>query len=144
MLAFNTGYTLQDVWGQPRVRLQGAHHALKGAVRIYSKAAAVRYDIPLDIGLTRHGITRGQAIYFFNPSGNRNAVFAGGFIYYPDNPKRVWSIDKIGKAVFILSAGIERALYERRYVMPGPGLTRDHAIVSPKSGSILEARMVTG
>ena len=59
-----------------------------------------RYDIPLDIGPTRHGITRGQTIYFFDPSGNRNEVFSGGFIYYPDNPKRVWSVDKIGKAVF--------------------------------------------
>jgi catechol 2,3-dioxygenase len=59
-----------------------------------------RYDIPLDIGPTRHGITRGQTIYFFDPSGNRNEVFAGGFIYYPDNPKRVWSMDQIGKAIF--------------------------------------------
>ena len=60
-----------------------------------------RYDIPLDIGPTRHGITRrGQTIDFFDPSGNRNEVFSGGFIYYPDNPPRVWSIDKIGKAVF--------------------------------------------
>jgi catechol 2,3-dioxygenase len=59
-----------------------------------------RYEIPLDIGPTRHGITRGQTIYFFDPSGNRNEVFSGGFIYYPDNPKRVWSVDKLGKAVF--------------------------------------------
>jgi catechol 2,3-dioxygenase len=59
-----------------------------------------RYDIPLDIGPTRHGITRGQTIYFFDPSGNRNEVFSGGFIYYPDNPQRVWSVDKIGKAIF--------------------------------------------
>ncbi len=51
-------------------------------------------------GPTRHGITRGQTIYFFDPSGYRNEVFSGGFIYYPDNPKRVWSVDKIGKAVF--------------------------------------------
>jgi catechol 2,3-dioxygenase len=68
-----------------------------------------RYDIPLDIGPTRHGITRGQTIYFFDPSGNRNEVFAGGFIYYPDNPKRVWSVDKIGKAVFYY----QRELNER-------------------------------
>ena len=68
-----------------------------------------RYDIPLDIGPTRHGITRGQTIYFFDPSGNRNEVFSGGFIYYPDNPKRVWSIDKIGKAVFYY----QRELNER-------------------------------
>ena len=68
-----------------------------------------RYDIPLDIGPTRHGITRGQTIYFFDPSGNRNEVFSGGFIYYPDNPRRVWSIDKIGKAVFYY----QRELNER-------------------------------
>jgi len=35
-----------------------------------------RHDIPLDIGPTRHGITRGQTIYFFDPSGNRNEVFS--------------------------------------------------------------------
>jgi len=68
-----------------------------------------RYDIPLDIGPTRHGITRGQTIYFFDPSGNRNEVFSGGFIYYPDNPSRVWSVDKIGKAVFYY----QRELNER-------------------------------
>ena len=28
-----------------------------------------RYDIPLDIGPTRHGITRGQTIYFFDRLG---------------------------------------------------------------------------
>ena len=33
-----------------------------------------RYDISVDIGPTRHGITRGQTIYFFDPSGNRNEV----------------------------------------------------------------------
>lgn len=68
-----------------------------------------RYEIPLDVGPTRHGITRGQTIYFFDPSGNRNEVFAGGFIYYPDNPRRVWSIDKIGKAIFYY----QRELNER-------------------------------
>jgi catechol 2,3-dioxygenase len=68
-----------------------------------------RYDIPLDIGPTRHGITRGQTIYFFDPSGNRNEVFSGGYIYYPDNPRRLWTVDKIGKAVFYY----ERELNER-------------------------------
>jgi len=29
-------------------------------------------------------------------------VFAGGFHLLPDNPKRVWSMDKIGKAIFYL------------------------------------------
>lgn len=58
------------------------------------------YYIPLDIGPTRHGITHGQTIYFFDPAGNRNEVFSGGFIYYPDTPKRVWSMDQIGNAIF--------------------------------------------
>jgi catechol 2,3-dioxygenase len=57
-------------------------------------------DISLDIGPTRHGITRGQTIYFFDPSGNRNEVFAGGYTYYPDNPTRKWTMDQIGKGIF--------------------------------------------
>ena len=37
-----------------------------------------KYNIPVDVGPTRHGITRGATIYFFDPSGNRNEVFSGG------------------------------------------------------------------
>ncbi len=64
-----------------------------------------RYDISIDIGPTRHGITRGQTIYFFDPSGNRNETFAGGYHFYPDNPLRTWTSDNAGKAIFY---------YERR------------------------------
>ncbi|MFD1961557.1 hypothetical protein ACFSHP_25495 [Novosphingobium panipatense] len=37
-----------------------------------------RYDISLDIGPTRHGITRGQTIYFFDPraTGTRRSAAA--------------------------------------------------------------------
>ena len=59
-----------------------------------------KYDISVDIGPTRHGITRGQTIYFFDPCGNRNEVFAGGYSFYPDNPVREWSADNVGKAIF--------------------------------------------
>jgi catechol 2,3-dioxygenase len=59
-----------------------------------------RYDISIDIGPTRHGITRGQTIYFFDPSGNRNEVFAGGYTYYPDLPTRTWDETQIGKGIF--------------------------------------------
>jgi len=59
-----------------------------------------RYDISIDIGPTRHGITRGQTIYFFDPSGNRNEVFAGGFTFYPDHPIRTWDEGHVGKAIF--------------------------------------------
>lgn len=67
-----------------------------------------RYDMSIDLGPTRHGITRGQTIYFFDPSGNRNEVFAGGYTYYPDNPTRAWDEAHIGKAIFYY----ERALNE--------------------------------
>ncbi len=67
------------------------------------------YDIPLDIGPTRHGITRGKTIYFFDPSGNRNEVFAGDYTFYPDTPVRTWDAEKIGKAIFYY----DRALNER-------------------------------
>ncbi|WP_298162705.1 catechol 2,3-dioxygenase [Acidocella sp.] len=59
-----------------------------------------RYDISVDIGPTRHGITRGQTIYFFDPSGNRNEVFSGGYTYYPDSPTRTWDVNQIGKSIF--------------------------------------------
>ena len=46
-----------------------------------------RHRVSLDIGPTRHGITRGATIYFFDPSGNRNEVFSGGYIAYPETPR---------------------------------------------------------
>ena len=57
-------------------------------------------NVSLDIGPTRHGITRGQTIYFFDPSGNRNEVFSGGYMYYPDMPTIEWTMDELGRAIF--------------------------------------------
>ena len=44
-------------------------------------------DVSVDIGPTQHGITRGETIYFFEPAGNRNEVFVGGYEAYPDRPE---------------------------------------------------------
>lgn len=66
-------------------------------------------DVMIDAGPTRHGITRGTTIYFFDPSGNRNEVFCGGYITYPDSPTITWTEDTIGKAIFYF----ERELNER-------------------------------
>ena len=44
-------------------------------------------DVSVDVGPTQHGITRGETIYFFDPAGNRNEVFAGGYTAYPDRPR---------------------------------------------------------
>ncbi|MDR1560555.1 MAG: catechol 2,3-dioxygenase [Clostridiales bacterium] len=59
--------------------------------------------LKLDIGPTRHAITRGLTIYFWEPSGNRIEVYAGGYSAYPDNPQRVWDADQLGRGLFYYS-----------------------------------------
>lgn len=57
-------------------------------------------DIPLDVGPTRHGATRGMTIYYYDPSGNRNEVFAEDSYRYPDSPVLTWTADHVGQAIF--------------------------------------------
>jgi len=59
--------------------------------------------LKLDIGPTRHAITRGHSIYFWEPSGNRIEVYAGGYTAYPDNPQRIWDFDQLGRGLFYFS-----------------------------------------
>lgn len=59
----------------------------------------VHNDVPIDLAPTRHGITRGETCYFFDPSGNRNETFAGGYVSYPDRPVMTWTMDHLGKAL---------------------------------------------
>ena len=49
------------------------------------------YEVPFDVTPTRHGISRGQTIYFFDPSGNRNEAFAGGYMAFADMPTITWA-----------------------------------------------------
>jgi catechol 2,3-dioxygenase len=57
--------------------------------------------VKIDVTPTRHGITRGETIYFFDPSGNRNETFAGlGYLAQPDRPPITWTEDSIGRAIF--------------------------------------------
>jgi catechol 2,3-dioxygenase len=59
-----------------------------------------KYDIPVDVTPNRHGVTRGATIYFFDPSGNRNEVFTGGYVHYPDTPTLIWDTTQGGRAQF--------------------------------------------
>lgn len=54
----------------------------------------------IDIGPTRHGITRGTTIYFFDPSGNRMETFCGGYQWYPDMQPITWTWDQVGAGIF--------------------------------------------
>ncbi len=59
-----------------------------------------KYNIPVDVPPNRHGVTRGATIYFFDPSGNRNEVFTGGYVHYPDTPTLTWDTTELGRATF--------------------------------------------
>ena len=54
----------------------------------------------IDIGPTRHGVTRGTTIYAFDPSGNRYETFCGGYQPYPDYHPVTWTWDEVGAGVF--------------------------------------------
>ncbi len=58
------------------------------------------HGVTIDIGPTRHGITRGNTIYFFDPMGTRNEVFTGGYRPDPDFPTITWTDDEAGRAIF--------------------------------------------
>ncbi|HMV19194.1 MAG TPA: catechol 2,3-dioxygenase [Rhodocyclaceae bacterium] len=56
--------------------------------------------VSIDIGPTRHGVTRGTTIYAFDPSGNRFETFCGGYQPYPDYAPITWTWDEVGAGVF--------------------------------------------
>jgi catechol 2,3-dioxygenase len=57
-------------------------------------------DVSVDVGPTQHGITRGGTIYFFDPAGNRNEVFSGGYVSFRDRPPVTWTVDELAKGIF--------------------------------------------
>jgi catechol 2,3-dioxygenase len=56
-------------------------------------------DVPIDFGPARHGITRGGTIYFFDPSGNRNEVFSGGYRTGADFRPITWTMDQAARGI---------------------------------------------
>jgi catechol 2,3-dioxygenase len=57
-------------------------------------------EVSIDMGPTRHGITRGTTIYAFDNSGNRFETFSGGYQAYPDWEPLTWTWDEVGPAIF--------------------------------------------
>lgn len=50
----------------------------------------------VDMGPTRHGVSRGTTVYGFDPSGNRIENFCGGYMPYPDYRPITWTFDQAG------------------------------------------------
>lgn len=79
------------------------------------KAADVmaKHRVRIDVAPTRHGITRGETIYFFDPSGNRNETFAGlGYLAQPDRPVTTWSEDRLGSGIFFHTGELVQSFTE--------------------------------
>lgn len=66
-------------------------------------------DTPVDYGPTRHGITRGTTVYFFDPAGNRNEVFAGSYRCYADTPTITWTMDMLPRGLSSLQREINES-----------------------------------
>jgi len=58
------------------------------------------HGVEIDAGPTRHGATRGCGLYFFDPAGNRNEVYTGGYWADPDREPVTWTEAEMGRAVF--------------------------------------------
>ena len=58
------------------------------------------HGVRIDAGPTRHGATRGHGLYFFDPAGNRNEVFTGGYWADPDRDPVTWTEAELGRAIF--------------------------------------------
>jgi catechol 2,3-dioxygenase len=56
--------------------------------------------VHIEAGPTRQGITRSLSVHFFDPFGNRNEVFTGGYRADPDGEPITWTEEEIGRAFF--------------------------------------------
>jgi catechol 2,3-dioxygenase len=57
--------------------------------------------VQVDVTPQRHGITRGSTTYFFDPSGNRNEMFAGlGYLAQKDMPVITWTAEELWRGIF--------------------------------------------
>lgn len=87
---------------------QGLHHIaffLDGWSDVLKAADIMaKNKVKVDVSPTRHGITRGETIYFFDPSGNRCETFAGlGYLAQPDRPVTTWTEDELWRGIFFHS-----------------------------------------
>lgn len=71
--------------------------------------ACAYHGVTIDAGPTRHGATRGCGLYFFDPAGNRNEVFTGGYWFDPDDEPTTWTESEMGRAVFTYRGQVDQS-----------------------------------
>lgn len=67
------------------------------------------HGVTIDAGPTRHGATRGCGLYFFDPAGNRNELYTGGYWFDPDDEPTTWTESEMGRAVFFYKGQVDPA-----------------------------------
>jgi catechol 2,3-dioxygenase len=67
------------------------------------------HGIEIDAGPTRHGATRGCGLYFFDPAGNRNEMFTGGYHFDPDDEPTTWTEAEMGRAIFTYKGQVDQS-----------------------------------
>lgn len=68
--------------------------------------------VSIDMGPTRHGVTRGTTIYAFDPSDNRFETFAGVQSSYPDHDTLTWTWEEVGTSVYYHDRQLNPAFLE--------------------------------
>jgi catechol 2,3-dioxygenase len=66
------------------------------------------HGVKIDAGPTRHGATRGWGLYFFDPAGNRNEVYTGGYWADPDREPITWTESEMGRAIFYYEGVVDQ------------------------------------
>jgi catechol 2,3-dioxygenase len=66
------------------------------------------HGVRIDAGPTRHGATRGWGLYFFDPAGNRNEMYTGGYWVDPDRPPITWTEAEMGRAIFYYEGVVDQ------------------------------------
>ena len=69
------------------------------------------HGVNIDAGPTRHGATRGYGLYFFDPAGNRNEVFTGGYWVDPDFEPITWTEAELGRAIFYYEGVVNQRFF---------------------------------
>jgi catechol 2,3-dioxygenase len=69
------------------------------------------HGVQIEINPTRHGATRGFTTYFFDPAGNRNEVFTGGYWVDPDSEPVTWTEGEMGRAIFYYDGVVNQRFF---------------------------------
>ena len=96
----NQSHDIALVTGQDR----GLHHFayyVEDWTAIRDAADILAYHgVNIETNPTRHGATRGHCLYFFDPAGNRNETFTGGYYVDHDESPVTWTEAEMGRAIF--------------------------------------------